>query len=365
MGAEVAASIGATDDDIAAASDWLLALGARPSSLRVSALRDTVSATFVSDGRYPSWAVLSERKRSSPPSVSFLLRRAPLTASTAEATDHKKPPARGVPLKASAAGAVDPDGASYTVRNIKEAYGMPIDLQATNAKTLQMVWGPGTFGYSQSQLLMFKATECPKLAMSKVKFDTQNHGQPGGDNFGEGNLDVRMIASFGLGVETLVSNTNTSASTEEGMGFGQALLDFITKLSSRPTLPQVLSISLGSLSAAGCDLLCEEAAKKGYTKDECNSYLQQQRQVCMYLSQEQQARINTALQVLGARGVSVFGSSGDGGSHFSFGRFEGGRIADTLNEISCQYQMPVFPLPAPTSSAWAAPCGRGATPPSR
>jgi len=67
----------------------------------------------------------------------------------------------------------------------------------------------------------------------------------------------------------------------------------------------------------------------------------------MFLTTDQQARINTAFQVLGLRGVSIFGSSGDGGSHFSFGRFGGGALAQTLNEISCQYQMPVFPTTSP------------------
>jgi tripeptidyl-peptidase-1 len=183
--------------------------------------------------------------------------------------------------------------------------------------------------------------------MSKVKYDTENHGKDGGDNFGEGNLDVKMIASFGLGVETLVSNTNTSASTEEGDGFGQALLDFITELSSRQTVPQVLSMSLGSLSATSCNLLCSEATKMGHSLEECHAYMQRQRQVCMFLSQEQEDRINTAFQVLGLRGVSIFGSSGDGGSHFSFGKFEGGALAKTLDKISCKLQMPVFPTTSP------------------
>ena len=49
-------------------------------------------------------------------------------------------------------------------------------------------------------------------------------GTAGGDNYGEGNLDVRMIAAFGLNVHTIVSNTNTSKSTEEGNGFGEVTL---------------------------------------------------------------------------------------------------------------------------------------------
>ncbi len=54
-------------------------------------------------------------------------------------------------------------------------------------------------------------SQCPKLNMDKVKFDTANHGRAGGDNYGEGNLDTEMISSFGLNAETIVSNTNTSS----------------------------------------------------------------------------------------------------------------------------------------------------------
>jgi hypothetical protein len=137
------------------------------------------------------------------------------------------------------------ESASYTIAAQKKAYGMPVDLVAKNESTLQMVWGPGTFGYSPLQLREFKQEQCPLMDLDKIKFDTKNHGKQGGDNFGEGSLDIRMIASFGLGVSTLVSNTNTSSSTEEGSGFGQALLDFLTSLAQRETIPNVLSMSLG------------------------------------------------------------------------------------------------------------------------
>jgi len=131
-------------------------------------------------------------------------------------------------------------------------------------------------------------------------------------------------------------------------GFGQALLDFATGLSSREVLPHVLSMSLGSLAAYSCDLLCSEAVKAGHTQEECHAFLQEQRQVCMFLSTAQVARINTAFQVLGARGVSVFMASGDGGSHFSFGEFSTwSSIGRTLNKVSCEYQMPVAPTNSP------------------
>ena len=107
----------------------------------------------------------------------------------------------------------------YDIASQKKAYGMPLDLQATNDQTLQMVWGPGTFGYSKLQLEQFKRSESPYINMEKIS-TPYNHGKPGGDNFGEGNLDVRMITSFGLNVSTIVSNTNTSMSCEEGNGFG-------------------------------------------------------------------------------------------------------------------------------------------------
>ena len=63
---------------------------------------------------------------------------------------------------------------------------MPADLACTNDKTLQMVWGPGTFGYSPAGLEQFKQEECPGLNTAKVTFDTSHHGREGGDNFGEG-----------------------------------------------------------------------------------------------------------------------------------------------------------------------------------
>lgn len=72
-------------------------------------------------------------------------------------------------------------------------------------------------------------------------------GKPGGDNFGEGTLDTHMISCFGQGVTTLVENTNTSFSTEEGMGFGLAFLDFLINLAAAETVPQVMSLSLGAL----------------------------------------------------------------------------------------------------------------------
>lgn len=68
----------------------------------------------------------------------------------------------------------------------------------------------------------------------------------------------------------------------------------------------------------------------------------------MYLSTAQEAAINHGFKVLGLRGVSIFGSSGDGGSHFSFGPFSGfGDLPSTLNDLSCSHTIPVFPTASP------------------
>ncbi len=81
-------------------------------------------------------------------------------------------------------------------------------------------------------------------------------GVPGGDNFGECSLDVQYSTGIGNNLNLQVSNTNTSQSTEEGNGFGYAFYDFALNLASESTVPGVVSLSLGSLSAYACDTLC-------------------------------------------------------------------------------------------------------------
>jgi len=332
---DLASIIGAPEGQLLAARHWLEGLGAE--SISISPLQDTITAEFQSDtirGRMLNNGLPADKP---PIEHDFLLRRAPRNETALKTPEKSHIKQDGYHV-----------GALYSIGNIKKAYGIPVDRTSTNASTQAMVWGPGTFGYSVAGLKLFKAEQCPLLNTDKVQFDTQNHGEAGGDNFGEGTLDVHMISSFGLNASILVSNTNTSASTEEGQGFGQAMLDFAVGLSSRPTVPHVLSISLGSLSAASCEKLCAEAVKRGHTLSQCNKFLQEQRQVCMFLSTKQVARINSAFKILGTRGVSIFGSSGDGGSHFSFGPFSGiSKLASDLNEISCEFQFPVFPTTSP------------------
>jgi hypothetical protein len=328
---DLASIIGSSSSDIAAVSSWFRSAGG--SSVKVSSLRDTVSAVFTDATHAFSLGAhgVPRKDKRRPDAVQFLVRRDHVTAVGAV---RPRPPA--------VASVNNP-----TVAEIKEAYGLPVDFQATNDLTTSMVWGPGTFGYLPSDLAAFKQQQAPLINLAKVLFDTPNHGVPGGDNFGEGTLDVKMISAFGLNATTLVSNTNTSASTEETTGFGVALLDFAAELSARPAVPHVLSMSLGSLSEASCDLLCAEVATMGFTRAECDAYMATQRQVCMFNGTAQSDRINAYFMALGLRGVTVLGSSGDGGSHFSFSRFQGGALADALNAVSCKFQIPVFPTASP------------------
>jgi len=330
----IAAFAGGTAESVAAASAWLRAHGGK--NITVAPMRHLVTAGFDESALLDDAAKWSPRglPRSSRPSGTAIVARRDFNRPTLGASRPQ--------MRAAAPG-------GYSVANQKQAYGIPIDLAASNKETLQMVWGPGTFGYSPSELASFAKRECPGMNLDKISFDTLNHGTPGGDNFGEGSLDISMIASFGMNISTLVSNTNTSMSTEEGDGFGLAFLDFLTELASRKTVPHVLSLSLGSLSAYSCELLCTKAVETGeVTLSECQAYLQTQRQVCMFQSTAQAAAINTALMAVGLRGTSVFGSSGDGGSHWSFGPFHGeGQMPRILNQIGCEYQFPVFPTSSP------------------
>jgi hypothetical protein len=328
--AELADHIGSPEETISAVSAWLSAAGGL--DVRPNSLHTAVTASFPAEHSLLLTSAGLPDRDTHPEGVNFVVRRDARVTETE--VDHPASPHR----LASAVGA----GSAYTIDAIKDAYNMPSDLQAQNEATTQMVWGPGSFGYSPLKLKQHARSECPLINTDKVVFDTDNHGESGGDNFGEGQLDVDMITSFGLNVTTIVSNTNTSASTEETTGFGAALLDFVTDLAARDTVPHVLSMSLGSLSAASCDLLCSQAVSDyGHTQQECEDYMATQRQVCMYLSQSQTAAINQGLQVLGTRGVTVLGSSGDGGSHFSFGSFSGGdnNISEDLNAISCKNQV--------------------------
>ena len=183
---------------------------------------------------------------------------------------------------------------------------------------------------------MFFSTYATSSSTKDVSFDKSNKwtGKTG-KNFVEGELDVSYIAAFAPGVKTLVANPNISAATESGEGFGAALLAFLVELNSRDSVPNVLSMSLGSLSFGSCDKMCNALVQKGgHTYEACWSYLQTQFQACMFDSEAVEQRIDAELAKLGLRGTTITAASGDGASHFAFGPFSGG-IGDDLNAIIC------------------------------
>jgi len=236
-----------------------------------------------------------------------------------------------------------------TPRNLRMAYGIPSDLRGSNATNLQMIWGPGTFGYLKSDLRKFYSVFEVDAVTDDVSVEGYE-GQAGGDNFLEGSLDIQCISGMAPGVPTIVANTNTTASTETSDGFGYALLEFAHSLSSRDdeSLPKVLSMSLGSLSAASCRLLCERIDPSVASVEECRQYVTNQRQVCMFSSEDQLNRIDREFMKAAARGVTLLAASGDGGSHFSFTPFEmDTALGRALNKASCSYNMPTYPASSP------------------
>jgi hypothetical protein len=78
----------------------------------------------------------------------------------------------------------------------RAAYGIPVDFVPQNSSVRQMVWGPGTYGFSPVDLALYYKTFGVPLTPDIVSFDTVHHGTPGGDNFEEGSLDVQIITGF-------------------------------------------------------------------------------------------------------------------------------------------------------------------------
>ena len=183
-----------------------------------------------------------------------------------------------------------------TPNHQKSIYGVSSSLQGTNATNRQMVWGTGTYGYSEADLSMFYKNYDVAGNVSNVRM-LGYAGVPNGANWGEATLDVQYISSIGLGVATVVANTDNATSSESSGGFGPGFLEFAVALANDPSPPYVVSLSLGSLAYDACDLMCRQAAAMGAASySACTTYVQAQFQVCMYDSQIQQDRINTVRQ---------------------------------------------------------------------
>lgn len=334
---EVADLVAADSAHVEQVSGWLRGLGARDIELMPN--KDCVTATLDS----PSKASLKAPRvpLGLKPTVDFVV----ALGGKVQAHGRFGGEPRNTTVEAGVSG--------MSLGAQKKAYQMPADLKTSNPGNVQMVWGTGTFGYRDADLQLFFQTYCPACNTTMVEFDADNDwiGETG-ENFVEGELDTEYISGMAVNTRTLVSNTNISAATESGPGFGAALIAFTSALNARSKdVPLVLSMSLGSLGFDSCDRLCKgiEANGKGsYAK--CWKYLQAEFQVCMF-EEGQQERINTEFMKLGLRGVSIFAASGDGGSHFSFGPFSTGDLAASLNEVICKtnggINMPVFPTSSP------------------
>ncbi len=253
------------------------------------------------------------------------------------------------PFSASAS-ATDPPAMNLgTPARQRDFYSIPQAQRSTNKTNLQMVWGCGTFGVNKTELGMFYDHYCSDCDLADVSYDTVHHGVERGDNFMEGTLDTTYISTFGKGTPTLVSNTNTSMATEEGEGQGIATVVAFEEIAQRKTVPLVLSLSLGSLAFDACNALCTNlAATTSFSYAECHDYMQKQRQICLYASEAQQERINVAFKMMGLRGMTVLGASGDGGPHWSFGPFSSrSPIGVALNKVGCGMMNPLFPANSP------------------
>eukprot|EP01094_Clydonella_sp_ATCC50884_P024068 TRINITY_DN5939_c0_g1_i1.p1 TRINITY_DN5939_c0_g1~~TRINITY_DN5939_c0_g1_i1.p1 ORF type:complete len:363 (+),score=100.16 TRINITY_DN5939_c0_g1_i1:484-1572(+) len=181
-------------------------------------------------------------------------------------------------------------------------------------------------------------------------------GKAGGANWVEATLDIQYVSGMGTGVRSFVVNSDNSSAAEAGGEFGPAFVRFSRELANNPSPPYTISISLGSLSWASCNKLCEEAVAMGASPSmqECTKYTRGLFQVCMYDDELQVKRIDEELMKLGSRGVTVFAAAGDGGNHFSFGAFNPlNPLGRALNEISCNYTLPTYPA----SSAWVVAVG--------
>lgn len=213
--AEVRKMIGASAADVVAAKSWLKKLGA--SRCVVSALGDAVVAQFGSErearasGHWHNWVanpdgVRLPSKANHTRPLHYILRRDPsprlepssgtscqdaLKSSCSTDVSKAHSPfateACGVcagrlqhQLRVAGCSTIDihtycqgetPRREPYDIVAQKEAYQMPLNLTATNPNTLQMVWGPGTFGFGRGGLEGFRDAHCPLLNVDKVRVE--------------------------------------------------------------------------------------------------------------------------------------------------------------------------------------------------
>lgn len=339
---------------------WLISHGVDSSTIRVLPTGDYI------DAKLPSqfFQQLREQTVSMPTAVNFYFPLSTELATKSKSATNTKsifPQCRTVlsnsQIRAKQAGLVlapESDLTSSqigTPANQRLSYQIPPSVTGSNSANLQAVWGTGTYGFAESDMKTFYNSV--NLPLSELNYLTAvgMAGTYGGDNFGEASLDVQQISSIATNIQTQVINSNNASGTEWDLEFGTAFLQFVSDLSTSLTpLPKVLSISLGSLSWDSCNIMCSlmpQYSKNQYTQQQCEAYMQTQRQVCMYASTAITDQINYEFIKLGLRGVSIVAATGDGGFHFSFTHFTGSGMAEILNKIACDYGMPTFPAESP------------------
>jgi len=159
---DLASLIGADESSIKQVSDWLMKSGATGTT--TSNLRDTVTAHFADSSLLTLTANGLPHSKTHPEAVAGIVRRDPVNDESA-GIDHAAHLIDDVDYSMHILDIADTAAApDYSISNIKAAYQMPADLQATNDATTQMVWGPGTFGYSKSKLRIQKAAQVHNFA---------------------------------------------------------------------------------------------------------------------------------------------------------------------------------------------------------
>jgi hypothetical protein len=133
------------------------------------------------------------------------------------------------------------DAPLMTPNQQRSIYQVPTAQRATNSTNRQMVWGTGTYGYSTADLSMFYSKYDVAGNVSSVSM-LGYQGNPNGANWGEATLDVQYISSVGLGVATIVANTDNATSSESSGGFGPGFLEFAAALANDPKPPHVVSL---------------------------------------------------------------------------------------------------------------------------
>jgi len=228
---ELAGLLAASDDDVEAALAWVAAecgeiarweRAAQDDWLRVAPRDAACSARLARDGRARlARADASVEERAAAAAVVGVVANRPRRF-----LSRGSGAARGAEAMREEDEAEGDDMPAVGAPNAqKAAIGLPLNESGAGVPgNLQLVWGPGTFGYLPSDLATFDASFDVPSAAPFVSVYGYN-GTPGGDNFGEGTLDTTYITSMGSGVETIVANTNDTASTEETTGFGYALLE--------------------------------------------------------------------------------------------------------------------------------------------